>query len=112
MPPQVGLPGPTPKQTPLRTPARAQLFRVSRASVTIDFELMSNAVYNLCKIAFDYFEHRTPAPSEGGMTPQVGLPGPTPKQTPLRTPARDKLSINVQDGFEDPNYAEYQQVGI
>ena len=64
---------------------------------------------------------RTPA-QQDGMTPRSGAggamtpgmpppPGATPKQAPLRTPARDKLNINTPGGeFDDPNYAEYQQV--
>ena len=56
---------------------------------------------------------RTPVQPDG-MTPRSGMTpgqGATPKQTPLRTPTRDKLNINAQGGeFEDPTYAEYQQV--
>ena len=57
---------------------------------------------------------RTPAPADGA-TPRVGnatpAPGPTPKQTPLRTPNRDKLSINAQKSdFDEALNAEYQQV--
>ena len=48
--------------------------------------------------------------AEGGGAATPGMPGPTPKMTPLRTPTRDKLNINTPGQFEDPNYAEYQQV--
>jgi len=45
---------------------------------------------------------------QGGTTPQI--PGAMP--TPLRTPARDKLNINMEEEYADPEYAQYQQVGI
>ncbi len=42
----------------------------------------------------------------GGATPHSAVPG----QTPLRTPARDKLNINVDNEYDDPEYAQYLQV--
>ncbi|KAK2162342.1 hypothetical protein LSH36_100g06032 [Paralvinella palmiformis] len=54
---------------------------------------------------------RTPAQQNEGMTPQGGttpqIPGAMP--TPLRTPARDKLNINMEEEYADPEYAQYQQ---
>lgn len=44
----------------------------------------------------------------GGMTPKLGKTGSV--QTPLRTPVRDKLSINQEDEINDPDYAKYRQV--
>lgn len=50
---------------------------------------------------------RTPAqPGAEGLTPREGTSG----QTPLRTPIRDKLNINAEDDYDDPQYAKYQQV--
>lgn len=43
----------------------------------------------------------------GGMTPKPGKTGSV--QTPLRTPVRDKLSINQEDEINDPDYAKYRQ---
>ena len=41
-----------------------------------------------------------------GMTPRMGVAG----QTPLRTPVRDKLNINQEDGFEVEMNDKYYQV--
>ena len=43
------------------------------------------------------------------MTPGKGQ---TPGPTPLRTPIKDKLSINPEDEYEDADYAKFQQVTV
>lgn len=41
-----------------------------------------------------------------GMTPRMGVAG----QTPLRTPARDKLNINQEEDFDGPINDKFYQV--
>lgn len=41
-----------------------------------------------------------------GMTPRMGVAG----QTPLRTPARDKLNINQEEDFDAPINDKFYQV--
>lgn len=41
-----------------------------------------------------------------GMTPRMGVAG----QTPLRTPARDKLNINQEEDFDAPIKDKFYQV--
>lgn len=41
-----------------------------------------------------------------GMTPRMGVAG----QTPLRTPARDKLNINLEEDFDAPINDKFYQV--
>ena len=43
-----------------------------------------------------------------GMTPRMGVAG----QTPLRTPARDKLNINQEEDFDAPTSDRLYQVAI
>ncbi|MBN3309106.1 CDC5L protein, partial [Amia calva] len=54
---------------------------------------------------------RTPSHGAEGLTPRSGLtPKPVVGVTPGRTPLRDKLNINAEDGmgdFNDPSYAKH-----
>ncbi|KAI1895903.1 hypothetical protein AGOR_G00111550 [Albula goreensis] len=56
---------------------------------------------------------RTPSHGAEGLTPQGGLtPKPAMGVTPGRTPLRDKLNINAEDGmvdYSDPAYAKHLQ---
>ncbi|XP_065111083.1 cell division cycle 5-like protein [Paramisgurnus dabryanus] len=56
---------------------------------------------------------RTPAHGSEGMTPQGGMtPKPSIGVTPGRTPLRDKLNINTEEGgvdYSDPSYAKHLQ---
>uniref|UniRef100_A0A8C1X0Q0 Cell division cycle 5-like protein n=1 Tax=Cyprinus carpio TaxID=7962 RepID=A0A8C1X0Q0_CYPCA len=56
---------------------------------------------------------RTPSHGAEGMTPQGGMtPKPSVGVTPLRTPLRDKLNINTEEGgvdYSDPSFAKHLQ---
>ncbi|KAJ8387821.1 hypothetical protein AAFF_G00149700 [Aldrovandia affinis] len=56
---------------------------------------------------------RTPSQGSDGLTPKGGLtPKPTVGVTPGRTPLRDKLNINAEDGmvdYSDPAFAKHLQ---
>lgn len=53
---------------------------------------------------------RTPSQGQEGLTPRGGLtPKPVAGTTPGRTPLRDKLNINPEEGmadYSDPSYAK------
>lgn len=53
---------------------------------------------------------RTPSQGQEGLTPRGGLtPKPAVGTTPGRTPLRDKLNINPEEGmadYSDPSYAK------
>lgn len=61
---------------------------------------------NYCIHAFS----RTPSHGPEGLTPRGGLtPKPVVGTTPGRTPLRDKLNINPEEGmadYSDPSYAK------
>lgn len=54
---------------------------------------------------------RTPSHGSEGLTPHSGMtPKPSIGVTPGRTPLRDKLNINAEDGvvdYTDPSYAKH-----
>uniref|UniRef100_A0A8C2KBH7 Cell division cycle 5-like protein n=1 Tax=Cyprinus carpio TaxID=7962 RepID=A0A8C2KBH7_CYPCA len=56
---------------------------------------------------------RTPSHGAEGMTPHGGMtPKPSVGVTPLRTPLRDKLNINTEEGgvdYSDPSFAKHLQ---
>uniref|UniRef100_A0A8C1GGL8 CDC5 cell division cycle 5-like (S. pombe) n=1 Tax=Cyprinus carpio TaxID=7962 RepID=A0A8C1GGL8_CYPCA len=56
---------------------------------------------------------RTPSHGADGMTPHSGMtPKPSVGVTPLRTPLRDKLNINTEEGgmdYSDPSFAKHLQ---
>ena len=57
------------------------------------------------------FSRRTPSHGQEGMTPHSGMtPKPTVGVTPGRTPLRDKLNINTEDGsvdYTDPVFTKH-----
>lgn len=63
----------------------------------------------------DFYLSRTPSNGAEGLTPRSGTtPKPVTNATPGRTPLRDKLNINPEDGmadYSDPSYVK-QMVSV